>query len=454
MNTTKVTELFIGAGAALSANNTAMASIAVQTGIVGSDMVTLNPAGGDTITTEPTIYLVNKLANSDLKKSFPINGTSVSGWKGKHYKAARPEVWSIGYQRGYCTNPDVAQGTVRTFAAASGSITVANSTIYNFSIRFKWDKSFYSERPEVLNYTFVSAAAATQLTIATQIAAGINNSAFGSSVTGIKCVKALVIGDGTGVAGLTGATNYGVEIWGLDVNQFQNTSYQNPLVYFSVHVDDSTGFDTTACTNIQTHSIGTGTYNQIYNMENYNYQFEGVLNRTKWPIPTLAFLASSTYVTSGSVAAAATLPTGNISAGTISEDTITVTATTGLNPGDAIAINDVAYVIKHIPSATKVVLTTVLAATYTGASLKVKYLYNLLNIELTDVITTPGANVGQFSKKVVLIATPAIDAAAADPFDRTLDSADTSAECLDILDILNAWMTSTPLAPATLTLAV
>lgn len=446
MNTTKVTEIFIGNGAALDANNTSIASITKQIAIVGSDMTTLNPAGGDTITTQPIIYLVNKLANGELKRSFPIKGTSISGWKGQHYKPARREVWGIGYQRG-----SVVDGVT---TAAGGSITVNNSTDYNFSIRFKWDKTFYSERPEVLNVTFRSSATATQSNIADQIVNSINNSGYGSSIAGMKCIKAVKVGDGTGVYGLTGATNFGVEIWGLDVNQFQNTSYGDRKVYFSVAVDDSTGFEGTNCTNIQTHSYGTGTYNQVYNMENYYFQYEGVLNRTLWPIPTLSYLTSGTYVTSGNVTAAATTPTGNITAATINEDMVTVaTATTGLRPGEIIDINGTQYEIKYIKSATEFIVTTPLTATYTGANLKVKYLYNVLNIELTDVITTPGANVGQFSKKVIVIATPAIDAAAADPFDRTLDSADTSAEQLDILDILNPWMTSTPLAPATVTLA-
>lgn len=446
MNTHKVTEIFIGNGAALDANNTAMASITKQIAVVGSDMTCLNPAGGDTITTQPTIYLVNKSTVNGLKKSFPIKGTSISGWKGEHYKPSRREVWGIGYQRG-----SVVDGTT---TAASGSITVANSTLYTFYIKFRWDKTFYSERPEVLNVTFTSSSSATQSNIADQIVNSINNSSFGSSVSGIKCIKAVKVGDGTGAYGLTGAANFGVEIWGLDVNQFQNTSYQERLVYFSVHVDDSTGFDTTACTNIQKHNQGIGTYNQVYNSENFNYQYEGVLNRTKWPIPTLEYLASSTYILSGTVAAAATTPTGNITV-VAGEDVATVaTSTAGLRPGELITINAVAYEIKYILSSTKFVVTEAFSASYgAGVELKVKYLYNILNIEITDVTTTSGANVGQFSKKVIVIATPAIDTAAADPFDRTLDSADTSAECLDLLDILNAWMTSTPLAPATLTLA-
>ncbi len=456
MSIHKVNEIFIGAGAALSATNTALNAIAVQTGIVGPDMLSLDPAGtGMTISAKPVISIVNKLANGEFKRSLPIKGTSVTGWEGKHYVPSRKCVWTIGYQRGYLSNAtiDGAPGS-RTFVATGGSIEVNNSTFYSASIIFKNDKTFYSERPERLSIEFTSAAAATQLSIATQIANAVNNSGWGSSVSGVKEVIAVVIGDGTGAYGLTGATNYGVEITGLVINQFQNTQYAENLVYFDVEVNDATGFGATTCTKIQSVKYGTGTYNQVYNMENKFFGYEGVLNRTKWPIPVLAFLSSSTAILSGNVAAAATTPTGNVT--TVSgEDVVTVaTAVTGLRPGELIDINGVAYEIKYLRSATTFVITAAASASYgAAANIKVKYFYNILNINVTDTTLQDGAGVGQFSQKAIYIATPAIDSGAADPFDATLDSADTSAECLDLLDILNTWMTSTPLAPATVTLA-
>jgi len=441
----KVSEIFIGAGAALSANNTALPSIAVQTGIVGSNMLTLDPAGNDTIATEPTIYIVNKLANGDFKRSFPVKGTSVTGYKGEHYVPARRNVWGIGYQRG-----SIVDGVT---TAASGSIEVNNSTIYEFTLRFKNDKQFYSERPEILSITFTSSSAATQSNIADQIVSAINGSAFGSAVSGVKEIVAVKVGDGTGAYGLTAATNFGVEITGLTINQFQNTSYKEELVYFSVFANSATGAGLTTVTEIQSVKFGTGTYNQVYNMENFFLGFEGVLNRRLWPVPTQAYLSSATYTTSGNVAAAATTPTGNVSA-TIALDLVTVaTATTGLRPGEIIDIDGTQYEIKYIRSSTTFVTTAVQAATYSGANIKVKYLYNILNINLTDMTVQDGAGVGQLSKKNIYIATPSIDAAAADPFDRTLDSADTSAECLDLLDILDTWMASTPGAFAAVTLA-
>ncbi len=456
MSIHKVNEIFIGAGSALSANNTALNAIAVQTGIVGQDMTTLDPAGNDTISTQPTIYLVNKLANGEFKRSFPIKGTSVTGYKGEHYDPSRRCVWSVGYKRANLSlaTADGAAGS-RAFTAAGGSIEVNNSTVYTMSILFKNDKIFYSERPERLSIQFTTSAAATQSNIADQIVNAINNSPYGSQPSGIKCIKAVKVGDGTGAMGLTGASNYGVEMWGLSINQFLNTQYGEELVNFSVAVDDASGFETTACSQISALKYGTGTYTEVYNMENKFYGNEGVLNRRAWPVPTLAYLSSSTLTSSANVAAAATLPTGNVSAVAVGDDVLTVaTATTGLRPGEIIDVNGVQYEILYLMSATTFRIVDTATAIYAGgANLKVKYGYNIINISVTDTTFQDGAGVGQFSPKNIYIATPAIDAAAADPFDRTLDSADTSAECLDILDILNGWMTTTPLAPANVTLA-
>lgn len=425
MNTHKVTQIFVGGGAALDANNIEMGAITKQTAIVGSDMTTLNPAGGDTISTQPSIYIVNKLANGDLKKSMEIKGTNVTGYNAESYTPAKKEVWAIGYDR----------------KLATGSITVSNDTLYSFYIRFKWDKQFFSERPETLSVTFKSSASATQSNIATQIVNAINNSGYGSSPSGIKVVKAVKVGNGTGVYGLTAATSFGVEIWGLDVNQFQNTSYKENIVYFSVHVDGSTGFDTsTTCTQIQAFDYGTGTYNQVYNMENFNYQYEGVLNRTKFPIPTLTYLSSSTGVTSDTLVAFTVT-------GTVSEDKVTFSAaaSTQLPVGSKVVLGGVNYEIKYYISTTVAVLTEVLSAGLAAETVAGKAWYDVINIEFTDVVTSPGANVGSFAKKVVVITTPAIDST-----DTAMTG--TSAEGANLKTVLDAWMATTPLSPVAITI--
>lgn len=434
-----VTEIFIGAGEALSANNTALNAIAVQTGVVGSDMLTLDPAGNDTITTQPSIQIVNKLANGDFKKSNVIKGTSVVGYKAESYQPARRCVWGFGYTRAHLTNPDTSSSTA---TAAAGSIEVNASTEYVASIIFTNDKSFYSVRPERLSITFTSAANATQLSIATQLAGAINGSAWGSAVSGVKEIIAVVVGDGTGAYGLTGATNYGVEVTGLTINQFQNTQYQEELVNFNCHVDDSSGFgSTTTCTQIQTMKKGTGTYNQVYNLENKYY---GLLNRTTWPIPTQSFLASSTGYTTGAYVIT--------SATTVGVDLVTFSASvaTGpqIQPGSIVSLDGVLYEVKYMASTTVAILTAVATTTNATGVVLVKAWYDIINITVQDVTLQDGSGVGQLSRKTVVIASPAIISG------QTGNSAATtaSAESQDWMDILNAWMATTPLAPANISI--
>jgi len=453
----RVTNLFVGNGSALPANNAAPTPATIaRLGIFGSDMQALDPAGNDTVSTAggDAITFFQELANGDLKKSMALKGGAVTSAKGKHYVPARRQVCYIGYRRAA-----VVDGVT---TAATGSIEVNNSTEYNFGIRFKWDKSFYSERPEVLNISFTSAAAATQSNIADQIVSAINNSAYGNTATGIKCVKAVKVGNGavsTGPSnqhGLTAATNFGVEIWGLDVNQFTTSTYKPTYVNFSVFVNDASGFGTTTTAGeIQSKSEGIGTYNQVSNMENYLAQFDGVSNRRMWPAQTVTLSSSSTPVNSANVAAAVTSGTGNVTAVAVGDDYVAVATTTaGIRPGELILVDSVAYEVMYVMSTTVLRIVDTATAIYAGgANLKVRYFYNIITLEFADKSFTAGPDVTSEARKSIIIATPAIDAGAADPFDDAKDSADTSAEGIDLLDVLNKWLESTPLAPLPLTYA-
>lgn len=430
----KVSEIFIANAVSLDVATTPLPSLTTNTGIVGPDMLQIH-LSASTIALAPTIYLVDKLANGDFKRSNPIKGTSVVGFSAESYSPARRTVGAIGYHRASVAN----QSPTGVALVAGGSITVANSTEYEFTLVFKSDKSFYSVRPEVLRGVFTSAAAATQLTIATQIAGIINTSTYGSAVAGIKEVIAVVIGDGTGAYGLTAATNYGVEITGLVINQFLNTQYAEEIVSFSVHVNDSTGFGSgTFAGLLQTPKPGTGTYNQVYNMENKFLGNEGVLNRTLWPIPAQAYLADSAGFLSG----AFTLT----SATTIGEDEVTFSASvaTQLFSGSIVTLDAVVYEIKYFISATVAVLTAVATTTDAVGAVLAKAFYDIININVQDLTVQDGAGIGQFSRKNFFIAVPAIVVGA------TGNSAMStkSAAGVDLQAALNAWMATTPLAPA------
>jgi hypothetical protein len=423
-NLQSVRNIFISNGAALPVNNAAITAVTSgQTAVFGSDMTALNPASGDTITTQPFIYLIEgKTGVADgvdyVKRSFKIGGTNVTGYKAESYAPAQREVWAIGYNR----------------KTSTGLIEVNNDSNYHFTIRFKNDKFLYSQRPEVLNVNFQSSATTnTQFSLATTIAASINNSSFKVELV------AVVVGNGTGVYGLTAATAWGVEITSKDVNQFASSTYTPNKVYFSCHVDDSSGFGTTTtCTQIQAFSYGSGTYDQVSTLEAKFAAYEGVTNRRLWPVPSIDPSASSTLILSAAIGV-------NVSA-TISEDVVTFAGAVNaiLRAGEKVEINSVNYEIKYFISTTVAVLTTTVAGTFGAANVcKVRLKYDTINIDVVDSIVTPTGVVASANKQVI-IAVPAINTAGAY---NSLSTAGT-----DLKALLDGWMATTPLAPANISI--
>lgn len=414
MSTHKVTNIFVGNGSALE--TTVNTLTAGKLGVFGQDqniLASAYSAGG----AAESITVSETFADGSFKKSMSINGRNITNAYGRRYTPATRDVWAIGYNR----------------KTAAGLIEVNNSADYTFNIRFKNDKTLYSERPETLRGNFTSAAAATQLTIATQAAAVINNGGFKTVIV------AVVVGNGTGVYGLTAATAWGVEITALDINQFASSTYKENRVYFDTFVDDSTGFGATStCTQISTNDPGVGTYKIIYNKENFDYQYEGLTNRRLWPAQVASFNSVNTGVLSTTVAG-----TGNVGV-TVSSDVVTFATTQAmLRAGELISLNGVMYEIKYLIGTSSAVLTIPFAGLTTATSvLFVKYFYNMLVLQFTDSSFTSGADLISNSPKTVIIATPAINADDA----YTAISAG-STEGISLLSKLNTWLTTTPAAP-------
>lgn len=407
-NLQRIQNIAISDGTALPANDAATTAITTgKIGIYGVDMKALNPAGADTISTQPVIYVMEAKSDGTLKKSMKIDGMSVIKYEAESFTPTIRQVECIGYNR----------------KTATGSIEVNPSTDYNFSIIFKNYKWMYSERQETYRGQFTSSASATQLTIATQIANLINNSAYKTQIV------AVVVGNGTGVYGLTGASAFGVEITAQVVSQNLETTYTLNRVYFSVALNAAIGFGLTTKSNIATPIFGVGTYDQIFNLENIDYQFEGVINKVLFPIPVLPYSANSAFILS-----AAIVPTVT---GTISEDTVTFSATVAaiLRNGEDVELGGVNYKIKYFISSTVAVLTTPLTAVLSAAAAKVRLKYDVINIEFNDRINTP-TGVSSLSNKSVAIAVPAIDAGGAY---NALSTAGTNVKA-----ILDTWMASTP----------
>lgn len=409
----KVTNIFVGNGSALE--TTVNTLTPGKLGVFGSNqaiLATAYAAGGPA----DSIQFSETFADGSFKKSMWINGKSVDVARSESYAPAQRQVYSIGYNR----------------LLAAGSIVVNPSTEYTATILFKNDKAFYSERPEALRVQFTSSATATQLSIATQIAGAINNGAQKSQIT------AVVVGNGTGAFGLVGAVNYGVEITAKSIEQFASSTYKENRVYFSVHVDDSTGFGSTDAAEIQGNTYGEGTYTSIFNKEMFDYQYEGLLNRRMWPVQTVKLNANSAPVLSSAI-----VPTV---AGTIGEDQVTFNATVAaiLRAGELVELAGVNYEIKYFISATVAVLTTPLTATIVAGVVKVRMGYDIIVIQFTDTNFTTGADAVNQAKKAIYIATPAINAGGA------YNSLSTEGTAL--VSILNTWLATTPANPLPLVL--
>jgi len=416
MSLHKVKTILIGDGTAIPAGASAVNTTNVATGdiaVVGKNALTLT--AGNTVSDSDGIYIFQGQADGNLKRSPLIPARKVTSFQSEPYTAATRCVRSIGYDR----------------KAATGSIEVNVDTIYEFSINFKNNKFLWSERPLKFRLPFTSSASATQSTIATQIVNAINNH------TSLKTqIVAIKVGDGTGVMGLTGATNFGVEITGKTLTQF-NTNYSEEKVSFEVFTDNQVGFGDTTTTSISERSFGSGTYLQVYNEENFNFGYDGVLNRTKWPIPTLVYAASST-LTATTIVPTATMVT--------LEDKITFSATVSgmLAAGDFITINGNAFEIKYFIDTTHAIATDVNATggTLTTQAVTKKVGYDMINIEFSNPSLSDGSGILNDNSQAVTIAVPAGIAASA----YTVNSVQGD----DLLSLLNPYMNSVGFASVTL----
>lgn len=405
----KVTNMFVGNGTALETSVSTLTP--GKLGLFGNDNTVL--AALETISTlgKDSIFFSETYADGSNKKSMHIRGTSVIGAKSEDYAPAAREVWALGYNR----------------KTATGTIEVNPSADYTFSILFKNDKTFYSVRPEAFRQTITSSASATQLTIATQVAAAINNGAFKSQIV------AVVVTNGTG--------DYGVEITAKDINQFTSSTYRENRVYFSVHVDDSTGFGgTTTCTQISANSQGEGTYKWVYNYEKYLYQYEGLQNLRMWPAQTQSLNASSTGALTSSITTVTTTAV-------LGDDRLVVGSTANLRTGEILSIGGQIVEVKYIIDATNLIVVNLftaadIAAILSTTAILAKYFYDIITIEFNDTSFTTGPDTVSLARKSVYICTPAINAGQA----YTANSAEKAA----LIASLNPWLASTPAAPAAL----
>lgn len=405
-NIIRTSQTFVNNGTNLPAQGSSIAS--VTSGVLGVFGSMTNPqtevGSAPTITTEPSLSLYQGNLDGSVKKGMTINGVNIIKYKGQRYAPDTRDVWALGYNR----------------KTATGSIQVTNDADYTVVLSIKYDKELYSERPLDFKINFHSAVSATQLTIATQIYALVTANKKGL----YKDINAIIVGDGnsalapttTVVQGITytiyggnGALNYGVEFVGADIPQYQNTQYRVRRPYFAVFADTSTGFgNTTTVSQINSMDPGNGTYDEVYNMENFDYGFEGVLNRTMWPIPVLEYKTSTAFITSATIT-----PTVTVVA-TADLATFSASVATIIPVGQRIVIgtsNEV-YEVKYFISSTVAVLTKPVITSESTVTAALNMQYSVIDIQFTDTVDTSTGVISR-APKTIRIAFPAIDAGGA-----------------------------------------
>lgn len=296
-------------------------------GVVGftsqnSLLVNQTYAASETATTTPGIRIIQGSRKGNVSSTY-IRGNRVHNYTGAIYTPSKNQVTTIGYDGNTTINTNLP------FSTGAGSIPVAANTEYALTIVFKEEKQFFSY---YRRYNYTTGAVATQLSIATNVAS-IINSDLNVVATKPGKARAVVIGDGTGLNGLTAATNYGIKLVGL-----------TPDVYFSVHMDFGwTG--ARVVTHVQ-NTLGVGnmsvnTYEGLDELERWTKgQSEAVMNRVWLPqtpdlyIDQSGFADPTAFTTNGTA-----LSTDNV---------VSMTSVTGLSEGQVISINGNFYKIERI----------------------------------------------------------------------------------------------------------
>jgi hypothetical protein len=208
---------------------------------------------GDDIGDSPIIYVVQGRGGvngaNGLKWSTPIDGRNVVRATALSYAAPVAQVTHIG---------NVGAGAL--------AIDVLPFTDYKLTIRYTHDDEMYSEQSNKRVFYYTTGASDTQLTIATAFVTAINAEDFYNAT-------ALVVNNGA---------NYGIRLTGGALD-FELGTFPYNVMTFDVQLS---GFGVTPVTYTTAANLGSGTYEQIAELEWFCNGFNGVINRVHFPAPT------------------------------------------------------------------------------------------------------------------------------------------------------------------------
>lgn len=319
MSTNRVFRLLVSKDVAVSASGLTPTT-ATDGSIVAFKTDWTQLGAAETVANSPSIFVTQRIVDSSDAKignitSFEINGTQVRNYRGEKFRAAAPAISYVGL---------APAGTPKTLSTGTGAIEANSGVTYEFSVINKAEKE---KRQVPRRYYFNSDSSATQLEIATNIAAQIN--ADTDSV-----VTAEVIGNGTGTSGLTSATAWGIKIKG-----------KSGEVYYEIGLNDAWG--ATPIDYQVDNYFGSGTYAKLREIEIMSKGYLGYLNfRTLVKPLTYYTTTQSNSALTGAATVAVTQNSCRI--------TFNANVTSDLAVGDNISISGVVYTIAAITTASTV----------------------------------------------------------------------------------------------------
>lgn len=203
---------------------------------------------GDDVLDSPSITIVQGRGTTNgLKFSTKIDGSKLLRASALSYRAAAEQVSHVGYN------------------GSSGAIDVIALNDYKLTITYLQDTDLYSSQHAPRTFYYTSTATDTQQTIAQAFIDMINDEDFYNATAALT----------------NSGADYGISLTGRPLDFEVGVNKYNKML-FEVSLS---GFGATAVTSTTAADLGSGTGEQVAEMEWFAKGFDGVINRVHFPAP-------------------------------------------------------------------------------------------------------------------------------------------------------------------------
>jgi hypothetical protein len=242
----------------------------------------------DTVVDSPKIKIVQGrgAATNGLKWSVDIDGANVLRATALSYRAPAEQVSFVGYDT----------------VATAGNIEVLPYTDYKLTIIYKNDVEVFSEQLLKRAYYYTTGASDTGATVAAAFVALINGDEFYGPLAAVT----------------NAGTDYGISLTGQPLD-FVLGDFKYNKMSFDIQLS---GFGTTPTTTPTVADKGSGTYEEVAELEWFANGEDGAINRVWHPAPagtsdatsgvTYDVLAIESFDTSDMYAVSGTKPSRNL----------------------------------------------------------------------------------------------------------------------------------------------